>query len=197
MGEAFFPAEECNAETQAMTVTMTAVTQTIIDAGVAETRDWLRIDTALDDGTIAALVRAAVGMAEDFCAQMMFARAGVEVLPLGYEWVRLRACPISAITAARALSSSGTATALAVGSYSIDITGDGDGWVRVSQSRAETRLELDIMAGIAADWPSLPDALRQGIVRLAAHLFTERESSDPPPAIVTALWRPWRRMRMA
>lgn len=95
------------------------------------------------------------------------------------------------------LASDGTATALAAGSYSTDITGDGDGWVRVSQPRSETRLELDIVAGIAADWPSLPDSLRQGIVRLAAHLFTERESSDPPPTIVTALWRPWRRIRLA
>lgn len=180
-----------------MTINMTTVSQPIIDAGVAETKEWLRIETASDDATIEALVRAAIGMAEDFCGQHMFARAGVEVLALSSEWTRLRACPVSAITAARALASSGTATALAVGGYSTDITGDGDGWVRVSEARSETRLELDIVAGIAADWASLPDSLRQGIVRLAAHLFTERESSDPPPAIVTALWRPWRRMRLA
>lgn len=180
-----------------MSVNMTTVAQAIVDAGVAETKAWLRIETASDDATIEALMRAAIGMAEDFCGQMMFARAGVEVLALGYEWTRLRACPVSAITNVQALASDGTATVLAVGSYSTDITGDGDGWVRVSQSRSETRLELDIVAGIAADWPSLPDSLRQGIVRLAAHLFTERESSDPPPAIVTALWRPWRRMRIS
>ncbi len=180
-----------------MSVNMTAVAQAIVDAGVTETKEWLRIETASDAATLDALVRAAIGMAEDFCGQMMFARAGVEVLALGYEWTRLRACPVSAITNARALASDGTATALAVGTYSTDISGDGDGWVRVIASRTETRLELDILAGIAADWPSLSDSLRQGIVRLAAHLFTERESSDPPPAIVTALWRPWRRMRLA
>lgn len=176
---------------------MTAVSQPIIDAGVAETKAWLRIETVGDDASLDALVRAAIGMAEDFCAQQMFARAGVEVLALSYEWTRLRACPVSAIANARALASDGAASVLAVGTYSTDITGDGDGWVRVGHSRTETRLELDIVAGIAADWPSLPDGLRQGIVRLAAHLFTERESSDPPPAIVTALWRPWRRMRLA
>ncbi|MCH4152242.1 MAG: phage head-tail connector protein [Sphingobium sp.] len=180
-----------------MSVNMTAVSQPIVDAGIAETKEWLRIDTANDDATIEALVRAAIGMAEDFCGQRMFARAGVEVLTLPYEWTRLRACPVSAITAARALAGNGTTSALAGGSYATDITGDGDGWVRVGLSRSETRLELDIVAGMAADWPSLPEALRQGIVRLAAHLFTERENSDPPPAIVTALWRPWRRMRIA
>ncbi len=180
-----------------MTVNMTAVSQPIIDAGLAETKDWLRIETASDDAAIGALLRSAIGMAEDFCAQQMFARSGTERLALSCEWTRLRACPVSAISAVRAIAADGTATALAVGAYALDITGDGDGWVRVSQSRAETRLEVDIMAGVAADWPSLPDSLRQGIVRLAAHLFTERENSDAPPAIVTALWRPWRRMRLA
>lgn len=180
-----------------MTVTMSAVAQGIIDAGLAETKAWLRIETASDDAAIGALVRSAIGMAEDFCAQAMFARAGVERLALSSEWTRLRACPVSAISGARAVAADGAASTLAVGTYAVDITGDGDGWVRVSQSRAETRLEVDLMAGIAASWSSLPDSLRQGIVRLAAHLFTERESSDPPPAIVTALWRPWRRMRIA
>jgi uncharacterized phiE125 gp8 family phage protein len=142
-------------------------------------------------------MRSAIGMAEDFCAQAMFARSGVERLALSSEWTRLRVCPVSAISAARAIAADGTASALAVGTYSVDIGGDGDGWVRVSQSRAETRLEVDLVAGIATNWASLPDGLRQGIVRLAAHLFTEREQSDPPPAIVTALWRPWRRMRIA
>ena len=64
------------------------------------------------------------------------------------------------------------------------------------QQGSADRVEVDLTAGIAADWTSLPDALRQGIVRLAAHLFVERENGVPAPAIVTALWRPWRRMRL-
>jgi len=43
----------------------------------------------------------------------------------------------------------------------------------------------------------LPEPLRQGIVRLAAHLYTVRgEAEAPPPACVAALWRPWRRLRL-
>lgn len=180
-----------------MTVIMTAIAQGTVDAALAETKAWLRIETALDDGAIAALVRSAIGMAEEFCAQIMFARTGTETLPLSNEWTRMRACPVLAITAARSLATDGTATALAPATYSMDITADGDGWVRINLPGTDTRVEFDISAGIANDWASLPDALRQGIVRLAAHLFTERENSGPPPAIVTALWRPWRRMRVA
>jgi hypothetical protein len=57
-------------------------------------------------------------------------------------------------------------------------------------------------------WSALPRAwqrigttcpnLRHGIIRLAAHQYRMRESAGAdalPPASVTALWRPWRRMR--
>ncbi|OYW88988.1 MAG: hypothetical protein B7Z20_01255, partial [Sphingobium sp. 32-64-5] len=80
--------------------------------------------------------------------------------------------------------------------YALDIDGDGDGWVRVMQAGVTGRVEVNLSAGMAQDWAALPDPLRQGVVRLAAHLFAQ-SASDAPPAIVTALWRPWRRMRLA
>jgi hypothetical protein len=43
----------------------------------------------------------------------------------------------------------------------------------------------------------VPEPLRQGIVRLAAHLYAARgEVEAVPPAAVAALWRPWRRVRL-
>lgn len=50
----------------------------------------------------------------------------------------------------------------------------------------------------AAAWPDLPEALRHGIIRHAAHHYRERDN-DPasqPPAAVAALWRPWRALRL-
>lgn len=179
-----------------MTMTMDAVAQGIVDDALAEVKSWLRIETAHDDAAIAGLVRAAIGMAEDFCGQVMFVRGGTEVLPAGREWMRMRACPVRGITGARGLPADGAAFALASDAYAIDIGADGDGWVRVVQPGSAGRVEVDMTAGIASGWADLPDALRQGIVRLAAHLFAEREA-NAPPAIVTALWRPWRRMRIA
>jgi hypothetical protein len=46
----------------------------------------------------------------------------------------------------------------------------------------------------------LPEGIRQGALRLAAHQYRERDVDAPqpvPPAAVAALWRPWRRMRLA
>lgn len=179
-----------------MTVRMEAVAQPIIEAALAETKAWLRIETAQDDGAIAVLCRSAIGMAEDFCAQRLFGRAGTEVIAASREWRRLGACPVRAIDAVRGLAVDGTATPLPADGYAIDIDADGDGWVRVMQAGAVGRVEVGLTAGMAENWAELPDPLRQGVVRLAAHLFGQ-SASDAPPAIVTALWRPWRRMRLA
>lgn len=167
-----------------------------INAAMAETKAWLRIETGADDGAIAALVRAAITHAESFCAQTLIVRAGVEIMPAAYEWARIGTCPIVSVQHVASVALDGTRTVLATSAYSVDIDGRGDGWIRVMQAIAARRVEVDFTAGMAADWASLPDALRQGVVRLAAHMFAERES-DAPPAIVTALWRPWRRMRLA
>jgi len=55
-------------------------------------------------------------------------------------------------------------------------------------------------AGLAPDWDALPDGLRHGVMRLAAHQHRQREGDGAaplPPAAVAALWRPWRRLRLA
>lgn len=179
-----------------MTVQMDAVAQTIVDAAVAETRAWLRIETTQDDAALAAACRAAIGMAEDFCAQRMFRRAGTETLPACAEWRRLVACPVQALGPVVALAVDGTVSPLPVDAYAVDIGADGDGWVRLTRAGADGRVRVNLTAGIAGDWDGLPDPLKQGVVRLAAHLFAE-SGEGAPPAIVVALWRPWRRMRIA
>jgi len=53
-------------------------------------------------------------------------------------------------------------------------------------------------AGMADDQNGVPEPIRQGVLRLVAHLFADRDGEGAaPPASVTALWRPYRRMRLA
>ena len=43
----------------------------------------------------------------------------------------------------------------------------------------------------------LPEPVRHGLMRLAAHMYASRDSAlSEPPAAVTALWRPYRRVRL-
>jgi uncharacterized phiE125 gp8 family phage protein len=76
----------------------------------------------------------------------------------------------------------------------VDIDASGDGWVR--SAAGVQRLAVSLSAGLAADWGSLPAAIRQGVTMLAAHLYDHRDGAGTPPAAVTALWRPYRRMRL-
>jgi uncharacterized phiE125 gp8 family phage protein len=53
-------------------------------------------------------------------------------------------------------------------------------------------------AGMALSQNGVPEPIRQGVMRLVAHLFAARDDSGGEmPAAVTALWRPYRRMRLA
>ena len=50
----------------------------------------------------------------------------------------------------------------------------------------------------APSWSELEAALRHGIVRFAAHQYRARDEGGPDtlPASVTALWRPYRMVRL-
>ena len=89
----------------------------------------------------------------------------------------------------------GAAFALAADAYAIDIDAGGQGWLRVLAPGAAGRARVTYQAGLAADWAGVPAPLAQGVVLLAAHLFSG--AAGEPPAAVTALWRPWRRLRLA
>jgi uncharacterized phiE125 gp8 family phage protein len=84
--------------------------------------------------------------------------------------------------------------------YAIELDADGGALVRVLRQGAAGRVAVRFTAGLAAEWAGLPDGLRHGVLRLAAHHYRERESGSAramPPAAVAALWRPWRRVRVA
>ncbi|HEV2746545.1 MAG TPA: hypothetical protein VGW34_04510 [Allosphingosinicella sp.] len=168
-------------------------------AAVAEAKAYLRVELAGEDPLIERLVGAAAELCEQFTGRALLARGFSELVPASAAWKRLAATPVLAITAVEALPPDGAASALAAGSYAVDIDANGDGWVRVTQVGEAKRVRVAYQAGLATDWPELPGALRQGMLRLAAHCYAHRERADDsgPPAAVTALWRPWRRLRVA
>lgn len=157
---------------------------------VGEVRAYLRIEGEEEDATIAALIRAATGHCEAFIGQALIARAVRETVPVSSEWRRLSITPVRSIDGIGALAPE---------AYAIDIDAHGDGWVRILSGGDATRLTVTYEAGIAVDWNGIAEPVRQGIVRLVAHLFTHRDAPDDggPPAAVAALWRPWRRMRLS
>jgi len=158
---------------------------------------YLRVVGSDEDALLAAALRSASTLCEAFTRLALIERDVTEILPTQPCWARLAQTPVRSITGVSALSPSGDATALQAGDYGIDIDAAGDGWVRVMRS-GTGRVQVAYRAGQAADWNGVPEPLRQGIVRMAGHIYTHRDDEDGggPPAAVTALWLPYRRLRL-
>lgn len=138
----------------------------------------LRIAGASEDTLIDGLAATALALAERFTGTALIARDFAETLAPAGHWQVLGAVPVTAIEAGL--------------DAAIDIDARGVGRVR-----ATTRVRVAYRAGAAAGWDDLPPPIAMGVVLLTAHLFDHRGSEPAPPAAVSALWRPWRRMRLA
>lgn len=172
----------------------------LASAALDELKDWLAITTPRDDAELTLLLRAALEMCEAFTGQMPLAAQCEETLPASSCWQALATRPVQAIAGIDGLADDGARSALAPDAYTIDLTADGGGLVRLVQSAALDRIVVRFTAGLAAEWADLPDGLRHGVIRLAAHHYRQRDLdtvSPVPPAAVAALWRPWRMLRLA
>ncbi|WP_324750792.1 hypothetical protein SH591_05045 [Sphingomonas sp. LY54] len=163
-----------------------------------DAKAFLRVDGEADDGLIAGWMRSGAELCERFTGQVTIAREVKEVLPASAAWQRLGRTPVRAISTIQGLPADGEPVALPVDAFAIDIDAQGDGWIRITGPGDIRRVQVSYEAGMAAEWTQVPDALRQGMVRLAAHLHAHRDEAGDmgPPAAVTALWRPWRRLRL-
>ena len=167
-------------------------------APLAELKQWLAISSTADDAALTGLLHAALTLCEGFTGSMPLAAECEQVLPAIRDWQGLSTRPVQSITGIEAISTDGTRDSLPPGDYEFDLHADGTGVVRLLQLPEESRVAVRFTAGLAPDWASLPEALGQGIVRMAAHHFRERNSAEgqAPPASVAALWRPWRRLHL-
>lgn len=167
-------------------------------AGAAKA--YLRVERSDEDGLIAGLVAAAAELCEAFIGGPLLVRGFSETIPAGRAWRRLTRAPVRAITLVEAIPADGAAQALPGEAYGVDIDSAGDGWVRLTAPGQARRIRIGYQAGLAGAWAELPAGLRQGILRLAAHFYTDRAAegvrAGEPPAAVTALWRPYRRIRL-
>ena len=167
-------------------------------ASLAELKDYLRISGSGEDGLLEGLLKSATALCEQFVGQWLIIGEARETVRADGGWQRLSATPVVAILGVDVVGADGVAEALSVDGYSIDIDAAGDGWVRARPLAGARVLAVHYRAGMAEDADGLPDPIRQGIVRLAAEHFSTRGGDvATPPAVVSALWRPWRRMRLA
>ncbi len=161
-------------------------------------RSYLRIDAAEEIASLSAICLAAIGHAERFTGQFLLRRAAREILSAGSGWQSLSAFPIVSVTGVTGIPAEGASFVLAPGAWEAKIGSRGEAHLRVLQPGSAGRVEVTAQVGLAADWDDLPEVLRLALLRLGGHFYAHRDASDDagPPLAVSALLRPWRRMRL-
>jgi len=165
---------------------------------MSEAQAYVRIETGEEEAVLAGLIRTASALCEAFINQTVIARDFEIDVPASGCWERIPLTPVRTIGEVNGVDASGVSAPLPAAGYSVDIDSSGDGWVRALQANGAARLRVSGTAGMANDENGVPEPMRQGVLRLVAHLFTARDGEGgEPPAAVTALWRPYRRLRLS
>ncbi|MDT0576527.1 phage head-tail connector protein [Croceicoccus sp. F390] len=173
-------------------------------AALAELKQWLGINTMREDALLFQLLVAALDICEGYTGVSLIERdfeemhaARAPFSPGGWQEVSTR--PVQQVVSVTGVHGDGTREVLAQSAFRSEIDANGVGRFRITEAGGATRVSVRYRAGMVTDWASLPEALRHGIVRLAAHHHRSRDAADAsvaPPLAVTALWQPWRRMRL-
>jgi uncharacterized phiE125 gp8 family phage protein len=168
------------------------------EAALAELKHWLGISRPNDDDTLSQLLDASLTICEAFTGKAPLRQTVEEIIPLAGSWQELVSRPVRELTGAALVAADGSREAFAAPSDALVWQIGPSACVRQLRPLEGEALALQLVVGIGADWNSLPAPLRQGIIRLAAHHYRDRESKSGavPPASVTALWRPWREVRL-
>ena len=173
------------------------MSQPVLDPdALAALKRYLRIAVDGENAVLTEQLMSAYALCERFLGVTLIVRDITEILTGGSGWQALTHRPVIAIDAVDGLLADGPEVALAIGAYALDIAADGSGRVRIERPGAAGRVRLQYSAGMAGNWNGVPEPLRQGIIRLAAFGYSERAADARPPAAVTALWRPYRRIAL-
>jgi len=118
--------------------------------------------------------------------------------------VRLPFSPLVSVSHVKTYDDDDTASTLATSKYYVDTAGDmgrvvlrtGETWP--DMLRVANALEIKYVAGYGGAASSVPDAIRQGALVMAAHLFenpdlvVKGEGVAIVPSLVAACWNPYR-----
>lgn len=169
-------------------------------AALAELKHWLGISRPGEDEVLAGLLEASIAICEAFTGTAPLTQTVEEVIAPRSGWQEITSRPVRAITGAALIAADGTRQALSQPTDVLEWRIAGSACVQLLRPFDGTGVAVQLVVGIADDWESVPAALRHGIIRLAAHHYRDRDrdpkASAAPPASVTALWRPWRSVRL-
>lgn len=165
---------------------------------LAETRQWLRIDTTDEDETLLALIGAARRWAEAWLNRVLVAqdwRTSWESWPAS--GLVLPVAPVRAVTAVRLVDAAGVSVEAPAAHWRLDPASGRLMRLVPGPVPQGGCVEADLAAGYGQP-AQTPQPIRQAILVLIAHLHAHRgDSSAPLPDSLTLLLQPYRRARIA
>ncbi len=169
-------------------------------AALSDLKAWLSITRNSEDDALTDLLNCSAQLCEAFIGQMPMQVSVEESVAAQAGHSRLASTPVIAVNSAEVLEANGTRRPFQAERYEVDICASGRAHICIISAPENARAVIfEVQTGLASDWATLPAPLRQGIIRLAAHQYRDRDQSTPSeiPLTVTALWRPWRSVSLA
>lgn len=167
---------------------------------LADLKSWLSITSDREDDVLEDMLRASVSMFETFTGVMPLSQLCDEQKPASHVAVSFDTVPIDTLVELRGVTASQSRPVIAASDYTHEIDSNGRLHLRLLRPTEFVRIEARFYAGMTSAWNSLDPGVRQGIIRLAGHYYRNRDDGGDtvsPPASVSALWRPFRQMRLA
>lgn len=161
-----------------------------------EARAYLRVDLVEEDPSLAASILAAIAHAEQFTRAVLIRRPARVTICASTGWHQLCVAPVVAVTGVTGISLEGARAILPRNAWQTKLGSRGEAYVQLQSSGTASQIEIACIAGLSESWGELPESLRLGILRLAAHFHSHRDAPTDagPPAAARAMLLPWRRM---
>jgi uncharacterized phiE125 gp8 family phage protein len=165
----------------------------ILPTSLAELKQFLRIEHDIEDALLAALLRSATQSVESFIGLILIQRVFEQ------RWQASPNNPIQ-LTCSPVIN----VVSLAIDGQTVppadfQLQTDDSGVMVLTLLTAEKgNASAQFVAGSAVGWNDIPEAVRFGIQRLAAHLYAHRDNAAAPaiPSSVLALLQPFRKVRL-
>jgi uncharacterized phiE125 gp8 family phage protein len=169
---------------------------------LSELKSWLGITRPNEDALLADLLQTGLAMCEAFTGQAPLSQLVEERLSTKSGVSVLSSRPVTSVTGLELVSQEGARAPLAGAQFEAEISPEGALSITLLQDLHGQSVTVIARVGSSDDWNSVPAALKQGIIRLCAHYYRDRDrpgepgKASSPPAIVSALWRPYQTLRL-
>ena len=171
-------------------------------AALAELKSWLGITRPNEDALLTNLLHSSLAMCEAFTGQAPLSQVVEERLPTQMGSATVSPRPVLGTTDVSLIAQTGERSPLDPSQFKTQLQPDGTLVFELLQNLEGQTVALTMQVGLAQSWEMVPTALKQGMIRLCAHYYRDRDRPGSskkvasPPAIVSALWRPWQVIRL-